>query len=743
MTRSSPWGIMLFALGACNGDGDGNNNGGGKPPELQTVEPVDADGDSVLSDTDCNDGDAAIFPGAVETCNGLDDDCNGTVDDDLMVTYYRDSDGDTYGDPEHSASACSPPSGFVTDNTDCDDTSRYVQPGGIEVCDLLGVDEDCSGLANDADPNAEGKRLWYVDEDEDGYGSEVTVESCFETAGLATVGTDCNDGDFEMNPGTVEICDPLDKDEDCDGLSDAQDPEGPDGQPLYYIDVDGDDDGDASDPGQYFCDGVPPGYSTLGTDCDDAEDRINPRAPENCRDLIDNDCNGAVDDCGPIPDVTLDTSDTILEGSGGSSYHGWSVAGLGDMNGDGQADFSTAAWYYGSGSGAVWVYYGPMDAGTFDPEDVADSMVEGDTMYGYFGYSLDQAGDVNNDGFDDMIVGTQSYNNGKGYLFLGPLLGDTSSSGADGTWSGEYNSDYAGQSVAGGFDFDADGNDDTIIGAPYAASYAGAVYLVYGPGTGDNDLGDAPVTIAGATSYTYSLAQWGSLTGVPDMNGDGQDEIAMGQYTGSSYAGAVYLFYGASLSGDYTTGDADVTYTGDATYDYLGQHLGRASDFNGDGLGDVMMGAYAGNTGGYYYSGSVYIVTGPGDTSGNVNTIAQAELYGETSYQYIGQFDMDGEMDVNSDSYTDVVIGAAYSSFGPAGTYSSGAAYVMYGPQTGDISLADARCRLTGVTSSEYAGYGVSFIGDQSGDDSPEVLVGAPYAASYSGIAYVVWGDRL
>jgi hypothetical protein len=274
--------------------------------------------------------------------------------------------------------------------------------------------------------------------------------------------------------------------------------------------------------------------------------------------------------------------------------------------------------------------------------------------------------------------------------------------------------------------------------------YNGSVYLIYGPGTGENDLADAPVQISGATAYTYAFGQWGSLTGVPDMNGDGQDEIALGQYSGgTSYAGAVYLFYGSSLGGDYTTADADVTYTGAASNNYLGQHVGRATDFNGDGLGDVMMGAYAAGTGGYYYNGSVYIVTGPGDTGGNVNTIAQAELYGEVSYQYIGQFDMDGEGDVNLDDFSDVVVGAAYSSFGPAGTYSSGAAYVMYGPQTGDISLADARCRLTGVTSSEYAGYGVSFIGDQSGDDSPEVVVGAPYAASYSGIAYVVWGDRL
>jgi hypothetical protein len=738
MTRSSPWG-MVIALCACNG-GDGDRPGNGTT-ELPPLVPADVDQDGVSSDDDCNDGNAAIFPGASETCNGLDDDCNGMVDDDLVASYYRDADGDTYGDPERSASACSQPLGFVTDNTDCNDAVRTIHPGAIELCDLQGVDEDCNGTANEADPNAENMRTWYVDADEDGFGGSKTVEACFEGPGLATVGNDCNDADFDMNPGTPEICDALDKDEDCDGFSDATDPEGPDGQPLYYVDVDGDGDGDMSDPGQYFCDGVPPGYSTLATDCDDEDMVINPRAPENCRDLIDNDCNGAVDDCGPIPDITLDTADTILEGSGSYAYHGWAVAGVRDVNGDGQEDFATAAWYWDSGHGAVWVYYGPMASGTFDPEDVADSMIEGSTMYGYFGFSLDQAGDVNADGFDDLIGGTQSYNNGEAYIFLGPLLGDATTAGADGTWSGEYSTDYAGQAVAGGFDFDGDGSGDTLVGAFANSSYTGAAYLIYGPGTGDNSLADAPVKIAGAVSYGY-LGQQGSLTGVPDMNGDGVDEIALGQYQGASYAGAVYLFYGASLSGDYTTADADTTFTGVSSNDYLGMRIGRATDFTGDGLGDVMMGAYAADTGGYY-TGSVYIVPGPGDTGGSVDSVAQVELYGEVAYEYIGQNDMDGEMDVNRDDFTDVVVGAAYSSFGPAGTYSTGTAYVVYGPQTGDVSLADARCRLTGTTSYEQAGYGVSFIGDQSGDDSPEVLVGAPYGSSYAGTAYVVWGDRL
>jgi hypothetical protein len=726
----------VLGVSACD---EGGNGSGSKPTELPAIEPVDRDEDGFFAD-DCNDANAAVFPGAAEVCNGLDDDCNQTVDDGLMVSYYRDADGDTYGNPDDMASACSPPVGFVTDDTDCDDGERWVHPGGVEVCDLQGVDEDCNGVANEADPNAANMRTWYVDADEDGFGSSATVEACYEGPGLATVGTDCNDGDYQQNPGTLEICDAADKDEDCDGFSDENDPEGPAGQPLYYVDTDGDQDGDDSDPGQYFCDGVPDGYSTLNTDCDDAVAVINPRAPENCKDFTDNDCNGAVDDCGPIPDVTLDTADTRLEGSSGYAYHGYTVSSTGDMNGDGQADFATAAWYYDSGHGAVWLYDGPMAAGTYDPDDVADSVLEGTVMYGYFGYSLDGAGDVNMDGFDDVLVGTQSYNNGAGYLFLGPIVGDISASSADATWTGESTADYAGWSVSGDFDFDADGADDYIVTAYANSSYTGAAYLIYGPGTGATSLADAPVKVAGSSAYTY-FGQ--AATGVPDMDGDGDDEMAFGHYYADSYYyGATYLFYGGSLGGDYATTDADSKFTGAAMYNYMGRQVARSADFNGDGLGDLMMTAYGAGTGGYY-SGSVYVILGPGDTSGGVGTLAQAELYGETAYGYLGQYEFDGAMDVNRDGFSDVVVGQPNANSGPAGTYSTGTTYLVYGPQTGAMSLANARCAMNGTVSNEYAGMSAMFIGDQSGDDSPEVLIGAPYGSGYSGNAYVVWGDRL
>jgi len=119
---------------------------GGEDTGLGPIDRDDEDGDGFTEEEgDCDDGDDAVHPDAVEECNGVDDDCNGEIDDDLdTLTFYADEDGDGYGDPDNPVEACSEPDDAVEDNTDCDDSASDAHPGGTEV-DWDGVDQDCDG----------------------------------------------------------------------------------------------------------------------------------------------------------------------------------------------------------------------------------------------------------------------------------------------------------------------------------------------------------------------------------------------------------------------------------------------------------------------------------------------------------------------------------------------------------------------------------------------------------------------
>jgi hypothetical protein len=731
-TMACAW--ILFSA-ACGGSKDGDGTGDDSGPGSG----IDSDGDGVSSDTDCNDAAPDIHPGAAETCNGIDDDCDGEPDDGLAFDFFRDDDVDGYGDATTSGTACTMPDGWVTDSTDCDDADANVNPGEAEICDVNGVDEDCSGLANEADPGVTDIKTWFVDDDGDGFGEPGTdTQACFAGPDQVALGTDCNDTNPSINPGTPEVCDPFDVDEDCDGLSDGADPEGPEGQSRYYVDADGDGYGDASDPGQFFCDGVPAGYTTFAEDCDDAAALVNPDARENCGDGIDNDCVGGVDDCGAIADIELLDADTSIEGTAAIAFHGFNVAGLGDINGDGQGDFATCGWNYDS-IGRAWIYEGPASSGAFDPDTSASAVIDGETEFGMFAWMAAGAGDVNDDGYDDVLIGQNTSGTSAGYLWLGPVS-DTVASTADAIWSDESVGALSGKLVSGDVDVNDDGFDDYLIGAEAwddgSFTIAGAVYVIYGPGTGAHTLADADVKFAGTVGGGLVGH---AATGVPDMDGDGADEVLIGATADAGGTGRGYLYYGGDLGGDFVLDKgADATYDGGTLNDQLGFAVSRATDITGDGYGDLLIDAPFSSTG-LEHTGSVYVIAGPGDTSGSVDKVATAEIYGEAFGDLIGMA-LDGSTDLNGDGFTDLLIGAPMTDASAAAT-ESGTAYFLYGPQTGEVSVADARCALQGSTFEEIAGFSLSFIGDQSGDGTPEILVGAPYASS--GNAYIVNGERM
>ncbi len=247
----------------------------------------------VAAGEDCDDGDAEINPFADEVCNEIDDDCDGLVDDDDSVasgdSWYADDDGDGFGDASSSIPACAQPSGYVSDDSDCDDTDAAIHPEGTEICN--GADDDCDGLVDDDDDGVSGRDMWYADDDGDGYGNAGDfTPACEQPSGFVSDSSDCDDTANAVNPAGTEICNGVD--DDCDGLGDDDD-SSVTGRTMWYADDDGDGYGDASD----FTPGCvqPAGTVASDTDCDDTDAAVSPAGSETCNE-IDDDCDGLVDD---------------------------------------------------------------------------------------------------------------------------------------------------------------------------------------------------------------------------------------------------------------------------------------------------------------------------------------------------------------------------------------------------------------------------------------------------------------
>ena len=296
----------------------------------------------VADATDCDDTNADVNPGATEVCNGIDDDCDGTIDTGSAdpATWYADSDGDGFGDLATATEECTAPSGYIADSTDCDDTDARVYPGATEACN--GLDDDCNGLIDDGALDA---AIWYADADGDTFGNVgAVIAECTPPTGYIADATDCDDTNAAVYPGADEVCNGVD--DNCDSLVDN----GAIDAPIWYADADGDTYGDAAVTLAECT--APDGYLVDDTDCDDTDATVYPGAAEIPYDGIDQDCNGDdvidADGDGYVADVAGgdDCDDTDADVYPGSLE----IADGIDSNCDSIVDEGTA-WYDDDGDG--------------------------------------------------------------------------------------------------------------------------------------------------------------------------------------------------------------------------------------------------------------------------------------------------------------------------------------------------------------------------------------------------------
>ncbi|MEP2610380.1 MAG: putative Ig domain-containing protein, partial [Cyclobacteriaceae bacterium] len=484
---------------------------------------------------------------------------------------------------------------------------------------------------------------------------------------------------------------------------------------------------------------------------------------------------------------SLDGSDGFtFKGSSDNEYSGYSVSSAGDVNGDGIDDILIGAkgkGLYNPSSGATYVIFGA--AGSFpsslDINDLYSNgngfLIEGNSNNSS-GYSVSSAGDVNGDGFDDILIGAP-YASVGGYDYVGltyVVFGKSEAfdfinqvSDLDGTngfvinGAGEYYE--MGSSVSNAGDVNGDGIDDILIGAPGASdysngSYSGKTYVVFGddsPFAATLDVDDLDGTngfvVVGEDEYNFSGK---SVSRAGDVNGDGIDDILIGApYTyanNSDYAGKSYVVFGknTAFAGTLELGALDgsngFVISGVNEGDYLGASVSNAGDVNGDGIDDFLMGSkgFDSDNGDNGEAGATYVVFGKtapfsaalelfdlDGTNGFVIEGAYSEDYLGSSVSDVG--------DMNGDGLDDILIGA----------YGTSKAFVVFG-STVDFNVSISPYDLDGSNGFILFGYddetgrSVSNAGDLNGDGINDILIGAPKASSgYSssaGQTFVIFG---
>lgn len=590
---------------------------------------------------------------------------------DCDTTYwYLDADNDTYGNPNTLFPGCNPPSGYISQSGDCDDSDPSQYPGADEYCNT--EDDNCDGIIDE--PTAVDVNLWYADSDGDGYGDPSTMSiSCDppSTVGYVTEPGDCDDTSISVNPDAIEVCE--------DGI----DNDCVDGDLSCQITVDLAN-ADTKLYGNFDYDHAGFAVSSAGDVNGDGLDDFMVGAYGN--DISGNAAGIVYVMTAPVNTgtVNLSTAATAtIYGENTRDYAGYDIAPAGDMNGDNLADVLVSAYGENTGdvdAGATYLLLAPF-SGDIDLID-AQAKFTGIDFEEYSGNAIAGNGDFNGDGTPDIAIGayaddTSANDAGAVYLVHGSsaLSGTYSLSTADAKFLGENGGDFAGYDVAFVGDTDGDGFDDLLIGAygeDTNGNAAGVSYLVNGNQTGIMNLQLSNAIIRGEGSFHFAGQ---AVSSAGDFNNDGYPDLLIGssgEDTNGNNTGAAYVLF-SPVSGFQTLANAEVKFTGEASLHYAGRSVSSAGDTNADGYDDLIIGAPGETTGGTA-AGAAYIVLGPETGTVSIeNTYAKA--FGEADGDNTG-WSVSAIGDIDGDGKTDLITGAyKESSFG----FEVGAAYILLG----------------------------------------------------------------
>jgi hypothetical protein len=410
-------------------------------------------------------------------------------------------------------------------------------------------------------------------------------------------------------------------------------------------------------------------------------------------------------------DTNLSTAAGSFRGETAGDEAGTVVAGVGDVNGDGYDDFIITAYKNDDGGvtyrGKVYLIFGKASGWARNVSLAnADASFLGEGQYDSAGFSADGAGDVNGDGYSDIIIGAPSSifssgnRNGQVYIIFGKASGWSKNkdlSGADASFVGKNAQDYAGTAVAGAGDLNGDHYDDIIIGAygnDDGKQDGGTTYVIFGKPSGwSNDVSLTNVNI-NASYYAeadFDYAGW-SLNGAGDVNADGYDDFLVGAKWHDNVffeAGTTYLVLGKKNG--WATGVSLATvagsWKGEAMLNWAGFYQNGAGDVNGDGYDDFLIDApWNGQTGSH--AGQAYLILGKngGWAQNTALTPVDASWLGAAANYQLG-ISLAGGGDVDGDGYGDIILGEPGN---PGGGTGSGAGFLI---------CPDANTKPTSITS--------------------------------------------
>ncbi|MBN1640622.1 MAG: FG-GAP repeat protein [Anaerolineae bacterium] len=471
--------------------------------------------------------------------------------------------------------------------------------------------------------------------------------------------------------------------------------------------------------------------------------------------------------------------DWWAEGDQGGARFGENAVIAGDLDGDGYDDVVVGDWYYDSGatdSGRVFVYYGSATGVSATPQVIDPPQVE---SYGYFGSPLSPAGDVNGDGYDDLIVSMTNYNNtwsDEGAVFA--YYGSATGLGSSYSWMARGNAHYAhlGWDLAWAGDVNGDGYDDIIAGAyRYDYNDVSHAYVWHGSATGLDKNGTRPVGLPSnadwfAAAPTYlswsggaevaAAIGFGRVVGAAgDVNGDGYDDVWVGAdlYDNPELnEGGVFVWHG-SAAGLGPTGDLS-NYDWKAEGDQVEARLGSGNrglsfpgDYNGDGCDDLVLGSCLYDNP-ETNEGALFVWYGSGTGLGDLGTPANADWHaeGDQAGAYLG-FAYGSARDWTGDGVPDLVVGAPYYDVtGATGTIANAGSVMVWPSSASGFGApgtpANAAWTARGDQQNGYLGWDLGTPGDVNGDGMADLIASAPlydHGQTDEGVVLVFHGKRL